>query len=310
MKQPPITSGDLADPRTSMGTRNALFVSDIYLQGIYSNFTLGARSSEFGVTIVNARQPSGYYPHPETPELWIGVQTLGSGRAQLDLGAGKFTTSLEPGDALVRPPNSPSQYYLEHEHSFSLVSLNPFGPYLKAAAEMGFVDFKFEFAMTSAIRSPLLPMVVDHLWGSMDPYNPAEQVRVEASTIFLLSLIASACDLPLPKKHYKGGLTPFQVTKIKAYLRDHYRNDISISDMATLVGLSSFHFIRAFQKSFGSTPHQFLTVVRLDKAIELLRASSKSIEEVAYDVGFLNRQNLLRAFKKVHGISPSEFKRL
>jgi AraC family transcriptional regulator len=84
---------------------------------------------------------------------------------------------------------------------------------------------------------------------------------------------------------------------------------IDLESTAREVGLSSFHFLRLFAKVLGVTPHQYLIRSRLRRAARLLADDTRSITEIALDVGFGDLSNFVRTFHRVAAISPRSFRR-
>jgi AraC family transcriptional regulator len=73
--------------------------------------------------------------------------------------------------------------------------------------------------------------------------------------------------------------------------------------------MSPFHFCRSFKKITGHTPMQFVVRLRIERSKKLLKFHSKSmsISQVAYAVGFYDSSNLNRHFKRLTGLTPTEF---
>ena len=72
--------------------------------------------------------------------------------------------------------------------------------------------------------------------------------------------------------------------------------------------LSEFHFHRLFRDTFGETPHDFLTRLRMDRARQLL-ASQKSVTDVCFEVGYASLGSFSSKFRGQFGRSPVEFQR-
>jgi AraC family transcriptional regulator len=85
---------------------------------------------------------------------------------------------------------------------------------------------------------------------------------------------------------------------------------INLEDAAGVAGLSAFHFLRLFAKVLGLTPHQYLVRTRLKRAAALLAEESRSITDIALDVGFNDLSNFVRTFGLAAGVSPSRFRSL
>ncbi|WP_244562174.1 helix-turn-helix domain-containing protein [Bradyrhizobium lablabi] len=133
-----------------------------------------------------------------------------------------------------------------------------------------------------------------------------------AQTLGLLLLweLRHAADPQSPQlKPLRGGLTAFQLRRIKEFVDAHTTKEIGISDLANLVGLSQFHLIRAFKNSVGLSPYQYVLSARISAAKELLSNSDRSIADVALAVGFTDSSQLNRVFLKLIGVTPTAFRR-
>jgi AraC-like DNA-binding protein len=95
-----------------------------------------------------------------------------------------------------------------------------------------------------------------------------------------------------------------QVIKAKQFIDVHYANNICLDEIAGEAFYSKFHFIRLFKASYGRTPYQYLTTVRISRAKELLQ-TGKSIQAVCISVGFESVSSFSGLFKKITGSAPS-----
>jgi transcriptional regulator GlxA family with amidase domain len=110
-------------------------------------------------------------------------------------------------------------------------------------------------------------------------------------------------------KTVRGGLTGRQLGRIKELVNVHISKEITISELANLVGLSQFHFVRAFKHSVGLSPYQYVLSQRISVAKEMLSKGDLPITDVALAVGFSDVSQLNRAFRKLIGITPTAFRR-
>ena len=106
----------------------------------------------------------------------------------------------------------------------------------------------------------------------------------------------------------RGGLTAQQLNHVRDYITANLGKDISLSELAGLVNLSRFHFIRAFKKTTGTAPYQFVISSRIERAKELLTEPNSSIAAVARSVGFHSTLQLDRAFRRLVGMTPSSYR--
>lgn len=112
-----------------------------------------------------------------------------------------------------------------------------------------------------------------------------------------------------PLKHASIGREHEKVAIAKEYIAAHFTENVSIEQLAGLVGLSRYHFIRAFRRECGFPPHAYLNQLRLLAAKELLRAG-KSPTETAGEVGFYDQSHLTRLFRRTYDITPGEYSAL
>jgi AraC family transcriptional regulator len=108
---------------------------------------------------------------------------------------------------------------------------------------------------------------------------------------------------------HKGGLTARQVRLVVDYIENHLTEKTTISELAALLDLTRFHFIRAFKQVVGMPPHKFMVLRRIDRAKELLERGDISVTEVASQAGFNSITQLTKAFRRVVGTTPSAFRR-
>jgi len=99
------------------------------------------------------------------------------------------------------------------------------------------------------------------------------------------------------------------VQSVIKFIKENYKQDIDVKDIANSVYLSYSHLARLFKKHIGSTVNQYLNQIRLDNAQYLLKCSLKDIRTIAREVGFNNEYYFSSVFKKVYGISPGNYRK-
>jgi AraC family transcriptional regulator len=106
-----------------------------------------------------------------------------------------------------------------------------------------------------------------------------------------------------------GRLGTAQTKLVLEFIRENLHRDISLSDLAGLAGLSRFHFTRAFKRTTGLSPYQFILSTRVERAKSSLANSDKSMLEISQSLGFGNQGQFAAAFRKLAGTTPSQFRR-
>ena len=93
------------------------------------------------------------------------------------------------------------------------------------------------------------------------------------------------------------------------FVREHYREKISVADVARAGGISVSSQERLFKKTFGLTPLMYLRKTRLNAACKLLRETKVSLAEIAVQCGFNDQTNMTRAFRLELKITPLRYRR-
>lgn len=94
------------------------------------------------------------------------------------------------------------------------------------------------------------------------------------------------------------------------WIEQNCQEPIDLDAAASQAELSPFHFLRLFSRVLGVTPHQYLMRVRLRRAACLLAERERPITDIAFEVGFGDLSNFVRAFRRAAGISPRQFRKL
>ena len=98
------------------------------------------------------------------------------------------------------------------------------------------------------------------------------------------------------------------VARLIDYLAAHYSSDVTLPQLAELVGMTAFHVIRCFNRETGLSPHAYLIQLRLRAARRLL-VQGRRPAEVAISVGFYDQSALNRHFRKTFGVTPGQYAR-
>ncbi|WP_203247611.1 helix-turn-helix domain-containing protein [Sporosarcina beigongshangi] len=98
------------------------------------------------------------------------------------------------------------------------------------------------------------------------------------------------------------------ILQAQIYIRNHLNEKISLKDVADLLHLNASYFSRLFKKETGESFVEFVTRIKMEKAKELLDNSTRSVEQIAIEVGFDSKGYFLKTFKQQFGMSPKSYK--
>ena len=117
------------------------------------------------------------------------------------------------------------------------------------------------------------------------------------------------CGTPRFAVSTRPGLEPWQKLRAEEMLRAHLEGNITVKELAGACSLSESHFARCFRLSFGTSVHQRLIQLRIERTKYLLAETRKSLVEIALLAGFCDQAAFTRTFTRVERMSPSRWRR-
>jgi len=100
-----------------------------------------------------------------------------------------------------------------------------------------------------------------------------------------------------------------RVTRIVRKIERHPEAGLTLAALAEEAGLSSYHFLRTFERLTGLTPHQYILRARLREAAMRLAVEPARVIDIALDSGFGDVSNFNRVFRAEFGVSPRAYRR-
>lgn len=99
------------------------------------------------------------------------------------------------------------------------------------------------------------------------------------------------------------------IEEVKDYIRAHYAKDLSIRELADVACVSANYFSAMFKRETGQNYKAYLTGIRMEKALELLRTTDDKTYEIGEKVGYNNVRRFVEAFKQNYSVTPMEYKK-
>lgn len=106
------------------------------------------------------------------------------------------------------------------------------------------------------------------------------------------------------------GIKRRELVNVKNYLDENYSRKITLDDLESVFYINKFYLAKIFKEQYGVSINVYLSQQRITEAKKLLRFSDKSIEEISAAVGYSDANYFSRGFKKIEGITPTEYRRL
>ena len=178
--------------------------------------------------------------------------------------------------------------------------------------------FDLQSSLTCPTISPRLFFFDQAIWetalklktaevGNSDPGS--RQYAEALSLVLLHELIRLERRTSEAATPLRGGLPVWQQKRVAEFIEEHLAEDISLTTLAELVDLSVYHFAHAFKQSFGAPPHRYHMVRRMDRAKNLLERPALSVTKIGIQIGFRETSSFTRAFRKLTGLTPTEYRR-
>jgi AraC-like DNA-binding protein len=153
-------------------------------------------------------------------------------------------------------------------------------------------------------QDPQLARKLLRAHASADPDLAAQQVMWSDA---LASLFVRYGDPQAAIRPPATGIAGLNLAR--EYIAEHFRDNISIDDLARLANVSRYHFMRAFHAKFGMPPHAYINQLRLQHARKLLLAGRNGTEAAA-ESGFYDQSRLSKFFRRAYGVTPAHYANL
>ncbi len=233
------------------------------------------------------------------PDWEIGRSTIDfhdltfivEGKSNYYINGEKFT--VEAGDMLYAPSGS-----IRQAHTFKEAPMHSFAFNFVWEGADNHVQLPFGTVTKNWRTKELLEDIREfsHVWMDKQPFY-----KMKARAIFQLIIYRLLCIA----HHQQAPLVDPRIQKAMAYIMDHYMKDVTIHELAGLVGLNPEYLGKLFKQNTGSTCKEFLNRVRVNNAEMILAAGGFNVSEVAEHCGYHDTAYFSNVFKSIKGYPPS-----
>ncbi len=136
-----------------------------------------------------------------------------------------------------------------------------------------------------------------------------DYIRDMKLNALLNELLAVIMEQSWHPENLSGGKKRRELVEVKAFLDEHYTEKITLDALAASFYIDKFYLSKIFKETYGTTINSYILAKRITQAKRLLRFTELSIDEIGSRVGMNDANYFSRSFKKLEGISPSEYKK-
>lgn len=177
--------------------------------------------------------------------------------------------------------------------------------FIKTVAVENRFSADFEFKEIYRKKDSLIRQIGFALLEESNAETPAGKLftdsLIQTLTLHLLKNYTNAAAV---RENLSGGLSGYKLRRVQEFINANLEEDLSLAELAEVADLSQFHFARAFRKSTGMTPQQYLMQQRIERAKQLLSKDDLPIVEVSLRTGFKNQSHFTTLFRKFTKLTP------
>ncbi|MBA3693630.1 MAG: helix-turn-helix transcriptional regulator [Acidobacteria bacterium] len=240
----------------------------------------------------------------------VKVALAGSVVTQTHTASGAWRTSREEaGSVCLTPAGQPIKAAWETEIECLSITFSPTFV-AQTALEQNFSD-PLELVETHGRRDPLIQHIALGLLTEASAKEPMGRMYAESlAQTLILHLLKNYSTNKFVQEKSIGGLSGYKLKRAKEFINEHLEEDLTLGQVAEAVGFSQFHFNRAFRRSTGLTPQQYLVQQRINRAKELLTKGDLPLVEVGICAGFKNQSHFTTLFRKFTALTPKAFRQI
>jgi AraC family transcriptional regulator len=266
------------------------------------------RSTWGGVKLEHFRFRAGQLPEHSHREHLI-TMPLGGCRGEIRTAGGLRARAAGEASVCVIPSGQPFTARTEDFSENLAIYLDP-ALVLRAAMESGPVSREPEVIEACSPHDPVVRNVGLALLAESQSEEPGGRLYVESlSNLLAVHLLrhytAKGAAGPAP---FRGGLSGRTLRRVLSFIEENYESDLSLAELAEVGGMSTFHFAREFKRATGTTPHQYLIRLRVERAKALLTDSELPLVEVSSRSGFSHQSHFTRLFRRLTGTTPHSYR--
>lgn len=213
---------------------------------------------------------------------------------------------IRAGEIFIVPANIDRSVVHKHQGEELIITLDP--SFLAQSAYEFANSDRLELLPTFAQNDSLIYGIGQSLKSTLELPQQGDRLYIDALTATLsVHLLRNYCARSPKLPSYKDGLPQYKLRQVLEYIHAHVHEEIQLTDLSAIVGISQYYFLRLFKQSVGVTPHRYLQQQRIEQAKLLLKQRNMAIVDIALACGFANQMHFTKSFRQSTGMTPKNY---
>lgn len=234
-------------------------------------------------------------------DVTIAAVVAGTFNYRTEAGAGL----MHPGSILLGAPGRCYECGHDHGRGDRCVAFAFRPDYFAEIAHDATGDSRFEFAAAAIPASLRLAPLA----ARMEALADATALATEEAAVRLSHAVARIAAGAGPARARANMRDERRVADALRFIELHADEPLDLDRLASVAGLSKFHFLRSFARVAGLTPYRYLLLMRLRRAAAAIAATDRSISQIAFEAGFGDLSTFNAHFRSAMGATPGHWRR-
>jgi AraC family transcriptional regulator len=165
---------------------------------------------------------------------------------------------------------------------------------------------------TAGFQDEMINQLARSVLSEMTSETAVSRMYVEAASLALgARIIQGYSDAGVPRAITEVSRRPdyMRMRRVLDYISARVTDELTLTKLAEVAGLSTFHFARMFKLVVGVSPQRYVSGVRLQQAMAELAAGKLPLAQIALNARFSSQASFTRAFSRTTGMTPAEYRR-
>ncbi len=218
----------------------------------------------------------------------------------------KLHKKFSQGDITIFPANTQNKHSWNQEWEFFLLCLDP-----KFMAQIAYESIGVESIEILPHFATPDPLIYQFCLGLISELKSGElccRLYVEHLIAALSIHLIRQYSVKDQSLRDPNGLPKSKLQQAISYINEHLKENLSLKDIANVVGMSPFYFTNLFKQSTGKTAYQYVIYRRIELAKQLLHKQGLSIAEISEQVGFESHSHFTNVFRKHTSKTPKMYR--